>query len=499
MQLQNNQLEVSTTFEHNIVSHTENKQQHFIVTLKAPEINIDKRSPVDIVCVIDKSGSMSGQKLELVKKTLGFMVEKILNSSDRVALVSFDTHVEVDFTLAKMSSDGKEHAQKKISKLTSGSSTNLSGGLLEGISQLVNRKDSNDVSSILLFTDGLANCGLLKTDEIVEVVKKEIGKLNKPTNIFTFGFGNDHDANMLKSISDSSNGTYCYVKNEDEIPSAFANCLGGLLSVFAQNIKVKIKTSYGVKLLEVLADAYKTKLEERSCEIVLGDIFSEEKKDLLLVIDVPKLDIETRTHKLFEVKVDYFNIVSKSSETVDIYGCVSRPREEHGQLANHEVDKQINRVYTNRSIKSASLEADQKKMDEAKSILGKQITKIKSSVSANDQYCIGLVKDLEDLVELYADYNSYERRGITLSCGVMSQGNNQRTTFETKSSEIYSTSGQQRMKSMFDNMAKPSSEPYNHNSVTQNPLYQSPEQTTDSSGGIGAFFNSLFGLSGSNK
>ena len=49
------------------------------------------RTPVDIVCVIDKSGSMSGDKLALLKETLMYLIDQ-LNSRDRLAIISFNTH-----------------------------------------------------------------------------------------------------------------------------------------------------------------------------------------------------------------------------------------------------------------------------------------------------------------------------------------------------------------------------------------------------------------------
>ena len=80
---------------------------------------------------------------------------------DHLALVTYDTDVYVDFGLMKMTSQNKESALRKIKAITDGSSTNLCGGLMKGLVQIIDRpvETKNEVASVLLFTDGLANEG----------------------------------------------------------------------------------------------------------------------------------------------------------------------------------------------------------------------------------------------------------------------------------------------------------------------------------------------------
>ena len=58
--------------------------------------------------------------------------------------------------------------------------------------------------------------------------------------MYTFGFGSDHDAHMLKAISDAGNGMYYLVENEENIGESFAHCLGGLASTVAQGIQMTV-------------------------------------------------------------------------------------------------------------------------------------------------------------------------------------------------------------------------------------------------------------------
>ena len=75
--------------------------------------------------------------------------------------MTYHSNVHVDFGLMKMSKKNKEVCLGKIKKIKSCLSTNLSGGLLKGLDQIASRAgDKNDVASVLLFTDGLANQGM---------------------------------------------------------------------------------------------------------------------------------------------------------------------------------------------------------------------------------------------------------------------------------------------------------------------------------------------------
>lgn len=83
-----------------------------------------------------------------------------VNDDDRLAVISYDTQIHLDFGLMRMTKHNKTSCLTKIQKIKSGSSTNLSGGLLKGLDQISSKSgEKNEVASVLLFTDGLANHG----------------------------------------------------------------------------------------------------------------------------------------------------------------------------------------------------------------------------------------------------------------------------------------------------------------------------------------------------
>jgi hypothetical protein len=163
-------LAVAGEFPSYLYSTTENAWS--LVTINAPDSDDlptqgDKRAPVDIVAVLDVSGSMSGAKLKLVKESIHFVMSQLL-PQDRLAIVTFDTEVKRVVEFTSMTSGNKSLIATRLTSIRAGSCTNLSGGVVEGISIAKARRgtDASRSCSILLFTDGQANVGETETGAV---------------------------------------------------------------------------------------------------------------------------------------------------------------------------------------------------------------------------------------------------------------------------------------------------------------------------------------------
>lgn len=82
-----------------------------------------------------------------------------MTDRDRLSIITYDANVYLDFSLLNMTKENKDIASGKIQAIRDGSTTNLCGGLMKGLCQMIDRKEKNEVASVLLFTDGLANNG----------------------------------------------------------------------------------------------------------------------------------------------------------------------------------------------------------------------------------------------------------------------------------------------------------------------------------------------------
>jgi hypothetical protein len=111
------------------------------------------RVPIDLVTVLDTSGSMRGYKLALLKQAMGFVIDN-LNPSDRLSIVTFSDNARRIIRLMRMSDAGKASAKGAMESVVAASLTNIGGGLRVAADVLDCRRERNAVTGIILLSDG---------------------------------------------------------------------------------------------------------------------------------------------------------------------------------------------------------------------------------------------------------------------------------------------------------------------------------------------------------
>ena len=163
-------LHFTARWDRNLVS-ADGGTAYLLVTISAAPVpdSTEHRAPVDVAFVLDRSGSMSGEKLELVKEaTLTGLA--LLRSDDRAALVIYDHEVETIHYLSHCDTRAKARLSRVLKRVDSRGSTNLSHGWLTGCDQLSNGMANSGrarVRRAILLTDGLANMGIVDPGELM--------------------------------------------------------------------------------------------------------------------------------------------------------------------------------------------------------------------------------------------------------------------------------------------------------------------------------------------
>jgi Mg-chelatase subunit ChlD len=153
---------------------------------------IDINTKIDLVCVIDISGSMAGQKIECVKKTMIKLLEVL--EGHRLAIILFDTVAELYMNFKIVNKKNYENIKLGIELIASRRSTNITAGIIMAQHLIGLRTTKNHVSSIFLLSDGSHNFGEINCSILFD---GDTTKTKCEYTVTSFGYGDDHDAKLL--------------------------------------------------------------------------------------------------------------------------------------------------------------------------------------------------------------------------------------------------------------------------------------------------------------
>jgi len=415
------------------------------------------RTPLRLVAVLDKSGSMRiGGKLKLVQKTMRFMLRH-LGEQDQLGIVEYDTEVRVLAPLTQCDADGRGRLDSALAGLRPGSQTNLSGGLLKGLDLHQASTDLQEaaVRSTFLFTDGLANMGIVNTDALCAAAQGALEQLgDRRCTLSCFGFGADHSAALLQGLAELGGGLYSYVESEDQIGQAFGEALGGLLSTTHQNVQLSLKLAPGVSVARVCTDFACERREEdgaQSLVIEAGDLFAEERRDILLMLALPPAADADCDQVLGQSSVRAFSVVTNRFEVAGpVELLVGRAADADVVESDPHVERHRSRFITTEALTAARRQAERGDLSEARKLLSGATSTLSASAlgAQGDSAVAGLIASLDDCRKDLQDQQRYCASGDKKMM-MMQMAHSRQRGMNSGFTEVYGTSATQGMKSHF--------------------------------------------------
>ncbi|MBD3224726.1 MAG: VWA domain-containing protein [Caldithrix sp.] len=165
--------------------------------------------------IIDRSGSMSGNKMDQAKEAARFIIDN-LNEGDFFNLVDFATNVEsfgIEHT--EFNTNTRDVALNYIDNLYAGGGTNINDAFETAIDQFSVANDST-ANIIIFFTDGQATVGITDTDEIIQSVQQKINETETDIMIFNFGIGSNVNQQLLTRLASENQG-FAEFLGDDEL------------------------------------------------------------------------------------------------------------------------------------------------------------------------------------------------------------------------------------------------------------------------------------------
>lgn len=257
---------------------------HLLVRLKADQVEGggEKARKLNLALIIDRSGSMRGAKIADARDAAVQMLDR-MRDGDRVSLVSYSSDVRVDAASTILNETSRQTVRNAIHRISDDGSTNLGGGLVEGLKQVRQNKGGMEVNRVLLISDGLANRGITNPNELNQITRES---LQEGIITTTIGLGADYNEDLMTGIADNGGGNYYFVEKSEEIAATLNDELGQMASTVAKNVALHIDLPEGIELNRV--HGWLPQLEGETIIVPLGEFFSGQLRSVLWKFRLPE-------------------------------------------------------------------------------------------------------------------------------------------------------------------------------------------------------------------
>jgi Ca-activated chloride channel family protein len=246
------------------------------------------RPPVDLALVIDRSGSMSGGKLDAARRAAQGIVRRLADG-DRVALVQYDSTAEVLVPLGALDPGGRVRLEQAIGGIVERGGTNLHGGMVLGQRELLGRQRSNPasvagrVNRVVLLSDGQANEGITDRTTLGRIAG---AAADQGVRLTTVGIGLGFNEDLMELLAENGRGRYYYAQDAGSLDQVFAGELAALQATVASATELRLVPGCpGVEVLEVFG--YETRRQGAATVVPMVDLSGGDSRRLVAKLRVP--------------------------------------------------------------------------------------------------------------------------------------------------------------------------------------------------------------------
>jgi len=322
----------------------------------------DGRAPLNVAIVLDKSGSMSGEKIQKAKEA-AIMALRRLNSDDIVSVVAYDDSVRVVVPATKLLD--RDAIEREIRKIHAGGSTALFAGVSKGAAEVRKFLSEDRVNRIVLLSDGLANVGPSSPAELGDLGESLV---KDGISVTTIGLGLGYNEDLMTKLAFKSDGGHYFAEETADLARVYKAEFGDALSVVAKEVLIRIRCARGIRPVKVLNR--EADITGQDVVVMINQVYSEQEKYVILEVEVPAT-APGKVRDLAVVDVSYANLQTKTTD--EIRSKVEVAFTDSERLVEEKTDKVamadiVEQIATDRNFTAMKLR-DQGKIEEAKALL----------------------------------------------------------------------------------------------------------------------------------
>jgi Ca-activated chloride channel family protein len=359
-------LHLDTRLSHGFVPIGKPATVYATVSIKAQAAGTSDRAPLNLALVVDRSSSMSGDKLAKAKEASHMLID-MLGEQDRLAIVSYGSDVTTEIKSKRVTMANKELLHNAVRSIRLRGSTNLSGGYERGRALVMAHNRDDTINRVLLLSDGHANVGVTQTPQLGAIARRG---LDRGVSLTTMGIGLDYNETLMTEMAQQGAGNYYFIEKSGQIATMFETECKGLASTVARNTVVEIEMAPGVELLELRG--FKFTRKGGTAKVKLAEFFGNQQKDILVKLAVSaqaegSTPIITSKLRFDDVLRDDRRVQSSAT----LVAVATNDEVQHAKV-DHDVLRRAQQIRTAVTFDEAMAEYERGNADKAAKIVAEQ-------------------------------------------------------------------------------------------------------------------------------
>ncbi|MEO0811612.1 MAG: VWA domain-containing protein [Myxococcota bacterium] len=254
--------------------------------------------PSDVIVVLDRSGSMTGEKWQQARAATQELIDQ-LGTNDRFSLVTYESGVRLEIPLARADRENRQRWRSIVSSLETAGGTNMSAGLDTAHRHLLERREANRSARMILISDGQANDG---DSSVGGLSARARNAATSEYVLSTVGVGLGFNEELMTALANVGTGNFYFVRENVALAGVFKDEFESARTTVASGLAVRLTPPAGVRV----EDAAGYVLERHNNEVVFrpGTLFAGQKRTIWVRYRVPT-HAQSSAPVLGGVRADY--------------------------------------------------------------------------------------------------------------------------------------------------------------------------------------------------
>lgn len=371
-------LKLTSSMSHGYLERGSQSAIYAAIDIEAIEFEGTRRPALNLAVVIDRSGSMSGDKMRYARRAAKQLVDS-LSARDRLTVIAYANQAQVVTPSVAANASGKLRLKRSIDGISPAGGTNIAAGIDLGVTQLTAQSSEESVNRMILLSDGRPTVGETSIDGLGEKVTRG---LSAGMSLTTMGVGLDYNEDLMAALAGRGAGNYYFVDQPSAAMAFFEEEFEGLATTVARNSSLVLELAPSVRLERLFGFDYT--VSGPRVMVPLAEFYSAQQKNLLVRLSADMERVEEVD--VLKVALSYDDVVQDSPayQSLVLRGSVTTDAAMLEQEVDTDVIARVQQVEVGESMKEAMSAYQRGDAAEAKQVLERRRQDLAAARSKHD-------------------------------------------------------------------------------------------------------------------